>query len=180
MKTIFEPGELFPIPDGSLISPFLNPADSMSGLPVDLLDGFSAAYGVIPANTNSKIHIHPHVDQVTYVLGGKITLKMKGVADDEAYSVSLAADQAAVLRNGEYFQLINRGSSECRVLYVVSPAYLFVLENKELVYDDAIVLDYDWHELEAMSWQPPELAEAIHSAEARAEALRRLQESAKS
>ena len=82
MKQIFIPKEFYKIPDGTLLSPFLNPKDSMSKLPFDLIDGFSMGMGIIEKNTNSKIHVHPHVDQVTFVLSGKITLKMKSDKDE--------------------------------------------------------------------------------------------------
>jgi hypothetical protein len=57
MKRIFEIEEPFSVPDGTLVSPFLNAKDTKSGLPFDLLDGVSVAAGIIEPQTRSKIHI---------------------------------------------------------------------------------------------------------------------------
>ena len=37
--------DFFRVPDGTLVNPFLNPKDNMSGLPWDILDGLSIAAG---------------------------------------------------------------------------------------------------------------------------------------
>lgn len=72
MKQVFRIKEGFIVPDGTKIYPFLNAKDSMSSLPFDLLDGFSIAAGEIFPGTQSKIHIHPLITQVTFVLKGKL------------------------------------------------------------------------------------------------------------
>lgn len=167
MNQIFQSKKFFLIPDGTLLDPFLNPKDSMSNLPFDLVDGFSVAKGKIKGKTKSKIHLHPHVDQMIYVLSGQISLKMKGGMDEEPYEVNLSSQQAGISRKGGFFQLINRGDKDCMTLYIVSPAYLYELDDKEVVYDDAIILPYTWKELESMNWQAPELKLEQHSKRAR-------------
>ncbi|MGH8631900.1 MAG: hypothetical protein ACREU7_14210 [Burkholderiales bacterium] len=41
----------------------------------------------------------------------------------------------------------------CRVLYIVSPPYVFLETDGKLVYDDAIVLGNDWETLAKQQWQ---------------------------
>lgn len=175
MNQIFQAKNLVPIPDGTLIAPFLNPKDSMSGLPFDLVDGFSVAQGKIVGNSSSQIHVHPHVDQVIYVLSGRITLKIKGKQEEAPYEVPLGPQQAGISEGGDFFQLINPHNEDCEVLYIVSPAYLYELnDKKEVVYDDSIILPYSWAELAALNWQVPELTLEQHSKERRDKAYKNI------
>jgi len=176
MKQTFEPKEMFRIPDGTLLSPFLNPKDSMSNLPFDLIDGFSMAKGIIEKNTSSKIHVHPHVDQVTFVLSGNIILKMKGDQDEKPYDVPLSVNQSAISIGGEFFQLVNPYNEDCHVLYIVSPAYLFEKNDDDVIYDDSIILLQTWDELKKLDWSLPELKAEKHSISSREKAYIRLKE----
>ena len=121
MNRIFNPSAFFKIPDNTFLSPFLNSKDSMSGLPFDLINGFSIAMGRIEKNTSSLIHVHPYVDQVTFVLSGKINLRMKGNNESKPYKVILGNNQAGIAIKGEFFQLINPYDEDCNVLFIVSP-----------------------------------------------------------
>ena len=74
-----------------------------------------------------------------------------------------------------YFpQLINRTETPCRVLYIVSPPYLFDKGGDQVIYDDYIRFDEDWKELEDWNWQPPGLYEANLNAEFRLVAAERV------
>ena len=56
-----------------------------------------------------------------------------------------------------FFQLINNDSNEpCEVLYIVSPAYLFLFDEstQKVVYDDSAMVDEDWDALRACGWRP--------------------------
>lgn len=153
MKQIFEPKDFFTIPDNTLIAPFLNSKDSTSNLPFDLIDGFSAALGLVKQQTESLIHFHPHVVQVNYIISGKVNLKMKGTTDSYPYEIELKQGQAAIVQKNEFFQLKNPFAEDCQILYLVSPAYLFELSKSgEVIYDDAIVLNENWQELESQNW----------------------------
>ncbi len=77
MNRIFRIDRGFQVPDGTIVSPFLNSKDSESDLPWDLIEGFSIAAGEIAPNSKSKIHIMSLVQQVTFVLGGKLEVCMK-------------------------------------------------------------------------------------------------------
>ena len=177
MEKIFHPSKHFKIPDDTLISPFLNPKDTMSELPFSIIDGFSLAHGIIPSESKSKIHIHPHVDQVTYVLSGRVILNMKGINDVNYYSINLEKNQCAISIGGEYFQLHNPFMEKCEVLYIVSPAYVFEVNDKEeVIYDDAIILEHTWNELENLNWQLPDLTNEKHSVNSRNKALARIKD----
>ena len=148
MNRIFKIENSYQVPDGTLVSPFLNAKDSMSSLPFDLLDGFSLAAGTIEPGVSSKIHIMPHVTQVTFVTQGELLVKMKGPEDPKHYSLELQKNEAVLTEAGTYFQLLNQSTENCEVLYIVSPAYLVEIVNGELIYDDSLILDLDWKRLE--------------------------------
>ncbi len=157
MKHVFEIPKPFQVPDGTLVSPFLNSKDSQSSLPFGLLDGFSIAAGRVEAGVRSKLQILPFVTQVTFVRRGSLEVLMKGMEDAEEYPLRVAADQAVLAPPETWFQLINRSRTEpCEVLYIVSPAYVFLSDQKtkRVIYDDSVVVDESWAELRSSGWQP--------------------------
>ncbi len=77
MKQVFGIAKPFRVPDGALVSPFLNSKDCMSGLPFNLLDWVSLTAGTIEPRQKSKIHVMPHVTQITFVLRGDSQVQMK-------------------------------------------------------------------------------------------------------
>jgi len=154
MKQVFKVVEPYRVPDGTLVSPFLNCKDSMSGLPFDLLDGFSLAAGTIEPKTRSKIHLMPFVTQVTFVRQGYLQVRMKGPRDDDSYSLSVRTDEAVITEPGTFFQLVNDESESCEVLYIVSPTYLFEMSNEHVVYDDSVVFEENWDYLKSSGWRP--------------------------
>ncbi len=152
MNRIFKSSSPFPIPDGTLLSPFLNPRDNQSGLPVDLSIGFSIAVGTLLPGIASKIQVLPFVTQVTFVLSGTLTVRLKAASDTTPCTLTVRPREAILCEAGCLFQLINESEEPCEVLYIVSPAYLFLVEGERIVYDDSVVLDEDWGELEAAGW----------------------------
>jgi hypothetical protein len=175
MKRKFYIENTIRVPDGTLVSPFLNSKDITSGLPFELVDGFSIAAGEIETGVSSSIHIMPFVTQVTFVRRGSLRICMCEKDSDSRYELDLIADQAALTRPGTFFQLANRSNESCHVLYIVSPAYLFEMdENGSVVYDDAVVLEEDWDDLKKLDWQPPEIRSGSLSRKKRQEAYERL------
>ena len=148
MNQLFKIENSFKVHDGTIVSPFLNAKDAHSGLPFDLLEGFSIAAGKIQPFVNSKIHIHPLVAQVTFVYEGQVTVRMKDDKQNQPYVIQLEKGQAVLTKPGTFFQLSNMFEEPCHVIYIVSPAYVFLMLNDKIVYDDALVLDSGWHELE--------------------------------
>jgi mannose-6-phosphate isomerase-like protein (cupin superfamily) len=157
MNRTFSISPPFRVPDGTWVSPFLNAKDSESDLAFDLLDGFSLAAGMIEPHSSSSIHIMPFVTQVTFVRSGRLTVTMKGPQNTKPYQLNLEPEQAVLTEPETYFQLINEGQEPCKVLYIVSPAYTFELFDGHVIYDDSVVIDEDWHELEQAGWKPSRL-----------------------
>ena len=174
MNKIFSAGEGFPVPDGTVVHSVLYPAALSRGTG-EWVEDVSLALGHIPPHTISKIHLHPVVGQVTWVLSGELTVKMKDPRADVPYTLDVSGEQAVITRPGTFFQLVNRSDADCRVLYIVTPAFVFETDaGGKVVYNDALVLDHEWDDLAAMRWTLPELAdmETIHAA--RREAQERL------
>ena len=89
----------------------------------------------------SAIHVHPVVTQVTYVVSGRLTVRMRG-PDDAEPNESVAEPGAAIVTEpGIPVQLANRTDEDIHVLYVTSPAYVSVRDDGRSVYDDAILLE---------------------------------------
>jgi len=86
------------------------------------------------------------------VLGGILEVRMKGQDDQVPYSKSVRAREAVITEAGAFLQLINKTDQPCEVLYIVSPAYLFEMTGTEVVYDDSLVLDESWDDLQAAGW----------------------------
>jgi hypothetical protein len=174
VKRIFRRGRGTTVPDGTRVYPFLNPADSTSELPLDLFSGASVALGELQPGQSSKIHMHPLVTLMIWVVSGHLSLKLKDRLSNTPYTLKLRAEDGAVALPGTFLQLLNETRTSCRVLYVVSPAYVFLQVGRKILYDDAIVLDASWDELSRLRWRPacvPKLA-AVRAA--RALALRKL------
>jgi hypothetical protein len=175
MNRVFRTGRGMLVPDGTVVYPFLNPLDSTSGLDPAVLRDFSIAVGDVPPGHRSKIHVLPLGLQVVYLLRGTLRLTMKDAAAADAYDVTLAPEEAAVVQPGTLLQLSNAGRETCRALYVVSPSYVFLRGAAgDVLYDDAITLPQTWDQLRDLRWSPPELADVGAIKRARRRALARL------
>ncbi len=171
MNRLFKIPPPLRVPDGTLVSPFLNAWDNTSGLPVDLLEGFSLAAGTIEPGSQSKIHVMPFVTQVTFVRRGTLIARMKAPRDENSYELTVAADEAVVTEAGAFLQLANESAQPCEVLYIVSPAYVFELSDGRVSYDDSVVLDETWEQLAAAQWRT---ARTLATPEQRRQAQARL------
>lgn len=153
MRQVFRVGETFTVPDGTGVAPLFNPLDSLSGLSGIAFQGFSLAVGVIKRGQRSKIHLLPHVSQLTVVMEGNVTLRMKGPADPRPFALRLRQHQAGFTAAGTLLQLINDGPRACRLLYIVSPSYVFEYRDGKVVYDDALTLEQSWAQLARSGWR---------------------------
>lgn len=172
MNQLFRIEKPFQVPDGTMVSPFLNAKDIFSDLPFELLDGFSIAAGEVQPHVDSKIHILPVVTQVTFVFEGQVNIRMKESGQTEPYIIRVGPGEAVLTRPGTFFQLSNPFEHPCRVLYIVSPAYAFLVEDDKVLYDDAFVLERDWSELADMN--PSTLYTPEQCQRDRATALKRI------
>lgn len=190
MNKLFEclQAGFFEVPDGTLVNPFLNPKDVMSGLPWDILDGLSIAAGQVNPGVISQIHIHPFVTQVTVLLSGSLDVHMKDPGNQQApYKLSLElpaqtgddgfTSTAVLTPPGTFFQLDNSvGSAPAEVLYLTSPSYIFEPGENGAppLYDDAIWVAKNWADLAEQNWISPELCDPARSYAARRAAIQRL------
>jgi mannose-6-phosphate isomerase-like protein (cupin superfamily) len=173
MKQVFQAGNYVTVPDGTDVSAFLNPTDStQAGLPRDGLGDFSIASGRVRSGVHSWVHVHPIVTQVTYVTSGVLTVRMKEPEAADFYDVRVLPGQAVVSEPGTLFQLRNENASDAYVLYIVSPSYIFYLEDGEVAYDDAILVSTTWEELAARNYEVPPLQVDRAELRARREAAR--------
>ena len=167
------------MPDATKVFPLLNCLDSTSGLPGNLLEDFSLAVGEIEPGRQSRVHVMPLVTQVTFVLQGKLEVWMKDTDQLEPYSLRLEEEQAILTRPGTFLQFRNHTGLPCRVLYIVSPAYVFLREGERVVYDDSVVMEGDWEELKKMNWKPGVLRSLDSIRASRALAQKRLMDPAR-
>lgn len=176
--TIFSADRWITVPDGTRVSPFFNPKDCTSGLPWDLLDSVSMAMGEVASE--SSIHIMPLVTQITFVLSGTLEVIIKEPGAEAPVTYRLHAEQAVLTKPGSLFQLRNRGIEPCKLLYIVSPAYLFELdESHTVVYDDSFIVKETWQELEEQHWIPSGIPSQEALRIARAESYNRLARSSR-
>jgi hypothetical protein len=168
MKRIFEARRFITVPDGTQVSAFLNATDVTHNLPPGLLGEMSIAAGRIGPRVHSRVHVLPVATQVTYVVAGRLNVRMKA-RKGRPYDLKLKANQAVVLEPGTLFQLRNDSRRIAEVLYLVSPSYVFEKEGKKVRYDDARIVSRTWEELEACQYDVP----ALKITAAKAGALRR-------
>jgi hypothetical protein len=158
MRRVFSVAGTFPVRDGTLVAPLLNPLDAESGLDrriADALPGLSVAYGRIVAGKRSKIHFHPYIAVVTLVLKGKLVVRMHGVDNDHRERLRLAPLGAVLAEPGTFQQLVNKSGHDTTVLYLASPSYVFLTSaDGSVLYDDAVVLKEGWRKLEENGWVP--------------------------
>lgn len=176
MNHVFTVTTGFTVPDETVVYPFLNSKDIKSQLPWDLSEGVSLAVGEIAPLSHSKIHLCPIVTLITWVIAGELRITMKDPLTSEPYTVRLQPEEAAIARPGTFLQHRNDQTTRCRVLYIVSPAHVFVLDEQQaFMYDDAIVTDADWPTLARQGWTIPEAADLDRIQRDRARALQYLQ-----
>jgi mannose-6-phosphate isomerase-like protein (cupin superfamily) len=164
------------VPDGTDVSAFLNATDvTQDDVPWGALGEMSIASGRVGPKVHSWVHVHPAVTQVTYLVAGELTVRMKDAADVDPYDLSLAAGQAVVSQPGTLFQLRNESDAVAELLYIVSPSYVFEMEGTEVRHDDAILVARTWDEVAAANYDLPALKVGHYEATARrAEALHRV------
>ncbi|MBI2343975.1 MAG: cupin domain-containing protein [Deltaproteobacteria bacterium] len=175
MQKIFSADSGFHVPDGTIVHSIVDPRMTCQ-TGVEWVDACSLAQGVIPEGVTSKIHVHPIVTQCTYVLSGRLSVRMKDPRVAEPYLLALNVGETVVTRPGTFFQLINPHHDACKVLYIVAPAFLFDADETGVRYNDAIVLEASWEALATARWHVPQLKEISNLAKDRAAAIQRLRQ----
>ncbi|MES2121448.1 MAG: hypothetical protein V4492_01570 [Chlamydiota bacterium] len=141
------------VPDGTFVAPFFNPKDCTSDLPWDLTEDLSIAAGEI--HKESSIQTMPLVTQITFVLSGSLEVIIKEFEDSSPKILRAEANEAVLMKPGSLFQLKTGGQEPCKVLYIVSPAYLFEMDQMgSVTYDDAFIVRESWEQLAEQQWKP--------------------------
>jgi hypothetical protein len=174
MRRILRRGRGTTVPDGTRVYPFLNPLDSTNDLPLEPLSEASVALGELRPGQASKIHMHPLVTMMVWVVRGRLSLRLKDRHSNKPYTLRLRAEDGAVVRPGTFLQLVNESRTRCRVLYIVTPPYVFLEAQGKILYDDAIVLDANWDELARLRWRAAAIPKVGAMRAARERALRKL------
>ena len=105
-----------------------------------------------------KIHIYPLVTLITWDISGM--LQIKDPEHDESYVVVFEAQQAALNKPQTFLQYINVVDELCRVPYIVSPAYVFLMEmDGTVTHDEVVVTVLDLEELTQQQWHIPGISD---------------------
>ena len=153
MRHIFKIGEAIEVPDGTVVQSSVAPSQfGLDGLP--MMDQVSVAQGNLSPGICSNIHVHPIVQQVTWVLSGTLTVKMKDAENEHPYELEVVEQQAVVTHAGTLFQLLNQSENHCQTLYIVAPAFVFETDaSGDVIYNDALVLNEGWDQLAVVGWR---------------------------
>jgi len=147
MNRIFKPLGYFTAPDDTDVSAFLNATDtSQKDVPWGMLGEMSIAAGRIRPGVTSWVHMMPAVRQVTYVVSGRLGIRMKEAYAEQPYDLELQPGDAAITEPGTLLQLKNRGEDVADVLYILSPSYVFEMTGDKLVHDDSVLVAKTWRE----------------------------------
>ena len=107
-------GSAFAAPDGITILPIALPG----------LAHLSIVEGRIPPQAAPyPIHLHGALEQVTYVLAGRITVTTWDTAHDTVATFDAAAGDAFLTLPLQTLAFANAGPAEARVLFICAPAY---------------------------------------------------------
>jgi hypothetical protein len=107
-------GQVFFAPDGIAILPFALPG----------LGHLSFVEGRIPPRAEPyPIHLHGALEQVTYVLAGRITVTTWDATRGEAATFEAAGGDAFLTLPLQTLSFANGGPEVARVLFICAPAY---------------------------------------------------------
>ncbi|MHB8644888.1 MAG: cupin domain-containing protein [Thermomicrobiales bacterium] len=107
-------GRAFAAPDGITILPFALPG----------LTHLSFVEGRVPARPEPyPIHLHGALEQVTYVLAGRVTVTTWDAGKATATTFTAIAGDAFVTLPLQTLAFANVGPEEARLLFICAPAY---------------------------------------------------------
>ena len=85
---------------------------------------------------------------------------MKDHEHDELYIITLEVQQATLTKPQTFLQHISTTDELSRVLYIVSPGYVFLMEvDGRVAYDDPAVTDLGWEALAQQQYHFPGTAD---------------------
>jgi mannose-6-phosphate isomerase-like protein (cupin superfamily) len=107
------PGE-FLAPDGIIIRPIVGADSALT----------SVVVGVIPPrDTEYSVHLHYGLEQVTYVLSGRVTILQRTPADPHHGEIELGPGEAITTPPASTLSFRNTGPDTVEVLFICVPAY---------------------------------------------------------
>jgi mannose-6-phosphate isomerase-like protein (cupin superfamily) len=133
VERVFRIGQEIAVPDGTRVMSLFDASEA---------GPFSIAAGELAPGTRSRVHVLPRSAQVTFVLSGRLTVRMRGAADLGPYTLRLGPHEACLTLPGERLQLENGTDTPVRVLYVVAPPYRAETDAAgNVTREDAVLLD---------------------------------------
>ena len=101
-------------PDGIIIRPIAGAASALSSIVVGV---------IAPRDTDYPVHLHYGLEQVTYVLTGRVTALQRGPADGHHVEVELGPGEAITTPPASTLSFRNGGPEDAEVLFICVPAY---------------------------------------------------------
>lgn len=104
----------FSAPDGIIIRPIAGATSALT----------STVVGIIPPReTDYPVHLHYGLEQVTYVLSGRVTVLQRGPSDAHHTEVELGPGEAIMTPPASTLSFRNEGSEDAEVLFICVPSY---------------------------------------------------------
>jgi mannose-6-phosphate isomerase-like protein (cupin superfamily) len=104
----------FLAPDGIIIRPIAGANSALS----------SVVVGVIPPRDGDyPVHLHYGLEQVTFVISGRVTALQRGTSDAHHAEVDLGPGDAITTPPASTLSFRNSGSEDAEVLFICVPAY---------------------------------------------------------
>jgi mannose-6-phosphate isomerase-like protein (cupin superfamily) len=101
-------------PDGIIVRPIAGASSALT----------SVVVGVIaPRETDYPVHLHYGLEQVTYVLTGRVTALQRGPTDAHHVEVELGPGEAITTPPASTLSFRNTGPDDAEVLFICVPSY---------------------------------------------------------
>ncbi|MDE2904319.1 MAG: cupin domain-containing protein [Chloroflexota bacterium] len=112
-------------PSGRSASPPVTAPDGIVVYPIDLAPcaHLALAEGSIQPGHTYGIHAHLTLEQVTYVLSGRIRVMTHDPQSSQTHEIQAAAGESVITLPGHSLQFASAGETPARVLFITSPPY---------------------------------------------------------
>ncbi len=101
-------------PDGIVIRPVAGATSALTSVVVGV---------VAPRETDYPVHLHYGLEQVTFVLSGRVTALQRGPTDPHHVEVELGPGDAITTPPASTLSFRNSGPDAAEVLFICVPAY---------------------------------------------------------
>jgi uncharacterized cupin superfamily protein len=173
MNYLYKKSDRILVPDGTFLQPIIG-ANISQKLGIKHIKGCSLAVGILPPGKSTSIHIHPVCLHLAWVISGELTAYMKDVTSDSKYCLTAGPEEVITTEPMTFLQLANESDSELQILYICAPEFIYEVDGDQVVYNDAVVLEETWDELEKANWELKDPLDIRVISKNRDEALARL------